>query len=105
MCLVCSRFKRDLFIIDSNTKFPLTFKHPDIIKGRKSIVLLKIDNNFEPIGRIIQKNNIQYDFEPDDVYIKKLYMFLLHPEKFKSKYPDLLALGAAIGTLLWVIKS
>ena len=88
LSLICSRFKRDLFIIDSKTKLPV--KYPDFVTSKKSIVLLKIDDNFEPIGRLKQKNNIQYEFEPEDMYIKKLSMFLLNPEKFKNKYPELL---------------
>ena len=84
MSVICSRFKRDLFIIDSTTKLPL--KYPDFVKGKKSFVLLKFEDNFELVGRLKQKNNIQYEFEPEDEYIKKLTMFLLNPEKFKNKY-------------------
>jgi hypothetical protein len=83
---VCSRFKRDLFIIDSSTKLPL--KHTNI-NGKKSIVLLKFGDKFEPIARSISRDSYQYEFEPEDEYIKKLSMFLLNPEKFKTKYPQL----------------
>ena len=68
--VVCYRFKRDLFIIDSETKLPL--KYPEFVTGKKSFVLLKIGNNFEPIGRVKTKNNIEYEFDLDDEYIKKL---------------------------------
>lgn len=89
LSLVCSRFKRDLFIIDSTTKLPL--KYHDFVTGKKSFVLLKFDDNFELVGRLKQKNNIDYEFDSDDEYIKKLSMFLLNPEKFKNKYPQLLS--------------
>jgi hypothetical protein len=86
---VSSRFKRDLLIIDSTNKLP---QESEFIQGRKSIVLLQIGDNFELIGRVMPKNNIQYEFDTDDVFIKKLNMFLFDPEKLKKKYPELVPL-------------
>ena len=61
-----------------------------MFKNDKSVIIVKINDNFEIIGRLYKQNKIKRDFENDDLLIKKINMFLFNPEKVKDIYPELI---------------
>jgi hypothetical protein len=88
LSVISKRFKRDIYLIDGINKLPYKIEQIDN-RGRKSIVLLRIENSFELIGRILPNKEIGYEFESGDKFIKKLNMFLCNPEDIRDSYPEL----------------
>ena len=88
LSVISRRFKRDIYLIDGTNKLPYSVEQMDD-RGRKSILLLRLENSFELIGKILPNKEIGYEFESDNTIIKKLNMFFLHPEGVRNKYPEL----------------
>ena len=86
--LISKRFKRDIYFINGSNKLPYSIEREES-RDRKSIVLLRIDNLFEPIGKILENKEIGYEFDPSEPFIRKLNTFVLHPENIDRLYPEL----------------
>jgi hypothetical protein len=79
--LLSDTYNRDIYFIDAKTRMPYPLLNRRHIKGRKSIVLLWVnDNHYEVIGRQ-NKKNITWEFECSDPLIDTIYNFLFFPEK------------------------
>ena len=88
LSVISKRFKRDIYLVDGTDKLPYSVEQIDD-RGRKSIILLRLENSFELVGKILPNKDIGYEFESDNTIIKKLNMFFLHPEGVRNKYPEL----------------
>ena len=88
---ICKRFNRDIYFIDGDTRVLHNNFSPDLhLRGRKSIIVICINKkHYEIVGRLLPGNKIQRDFDSDDSLITKFNMFLLHPERLHSNYPEL----------------
>ena len=89
--LISDYFNRDIYILNSNNRMPYrNCSSSENLKGRKSILLIWVNNNhYEVVGRLLPKNKVQREFKPDDPLIKKLYTFMASPDEIKDKYPEL----------------
>jgi hypothetical protein len=89
--LISNRFNRDIYFIDSRTRMPYREGGTDHIKGRKSIILMWTGGvHYEVVGRLLPGNRIQREFRPDEALIKRINMYLCHPEKIPDEYPNLI---------------
>ena len=85
---ISNRFNRDIYILDSVSRLPInTSKYS--LKDRKSIILLKIDNSYEIVGKLLKGNRILRTFSHDDPLIIKIKNFLINPEQIRKEYPNL----------------
>ena len=88
--LISERFNRDIYFIDGNTRLPYNnFSTSDLLRGRKSLIILWNNNHYEIIGRLLSDNKIQREFDPDEHIIMKLKTFLLNPGGIKELYPEM----------------
>ena len=86
------KFNRDIYFLNEKTRLPYQLGEDVNIKGRKSIILLWVDEkHYEVVGRLLPGNKIQREFAPDDSLIKLLHMFLFEPRKVGDKYPSLIS--------------
>ena len=88
MDTVSKRLKRNIYIVNGSNRLPYALS-PNIDRGRKNIVLLQFQNSFELVGKILPKNDIIYEFEAENKFIRKVNMFLVSPEDIHEKYPSL----------------
>lgn len=88
--ILSERLKRNIYFIDSYTRMPYLYDKSQIFKNDKSIIIIKIKDNFEIIGKLYKQNKIKRDFESDDLLIKKINIFLFNPENVKDIYPQLI---------------
>ena len=88
---ISDRFNRDIYFIDGNTRLPYNNSPTSQnLKGRKSLIVLWIDeNHYEIVGRLLPGNKIQREFSYNDPLIEKLHTFLLNPGMVAKKYPEL----------------
>ena len=88
---ISNRFNRDIYFINSESRLPYTdFLSGSHLKQRKSIIVICVNKkHYEVVGRLLPGNRIQREFDYSDPLIKKIYMFLLHPERISSNYPEL----------------
>ena len=89
--LISDKFNRDIYFIDARNRMPYNnTSTTENLKGRKSIILLWInENHYEIVGRLLPGNRIQREFSHDDPIIQKLYTFLIKPEEIHEKFSDL----------------
>jgi hypothetical protein len=81
------KVNRDLYFINSKSRMPYRVGS---IKGRKSIVLMYHGgNHYEVVGKLLEGNRIQRQFNNDDNLIKRINAFLFKPEVVKELYPNL----------------
>jgi len=88
---ISKRFKRDIYFINGSNKLPYSVEQCET-KSRKSLVLIRIDNSFEPIGRVLDNKQIGYEFDSNDIFISKLKTFILQPQNISRMYPELASL-------------
>lgn len=82
--------KINIYFIDYKTRLPFLFDSKQTFKNNKSVIILKLENNYENIGLLLEENKVQREFKLDkDEIIKKINTFLLFPEKINRKYPEL----------------
>jgi len=84
--LISERLKINIYSIDSKTKLPFLIDQYKNFEHNQSIVIVKIENNFESIGLLLKRNRIQRIFDSNHTLIKKINTYLLNPkeEEFKS---------------------
>lgn len=88
---ISDRFDRDIYFINSKTRMPYNNGGKDLLKNRKSIIIMWTgDLHYEVIGRLLPGNRVQREFSKNDPLIKKIYTFLYKPEKVVKKYPNLI---------------
>lgn len=87
---IMNKIKINIYIINSKDKLPYKFNNLENNNNTKSIILIKLDNTYETIGLLLQKNKIQREFDTDNFLIKRINTFLFEPNKIVSTYPDLL---------------
>lgn len=78
----------DIYVIDVETRLPIKLDKSNI-QVRDSVIVLKIDDKFEVLGKLMPKKQIQRVFDEDDAIIKSLYYFLYKPDKVSKRYPYL----------------
>ena len=90
--LISKKIDRDIYFIDSVTRFPFSLegKTPLTENNEKmSVILLRIGNKYEVIGRLLKDNRIQREFYSDDEMIKRIRSYLLDPENTGSVIPNI----------------
>ena len=80
----------NIYFIDSTTRLPVLIEDKQKYKNSQSLIILKVENNFEIVGKLLTKNKIKNIFLKDETIIKKLNAFLFDNKKLKKDYPDLL---------------
>ena len=89
--LVSNHFKRDIYFLNYKNRMP--YMHCQTIKKlkkQKSIIIFCFGKGrYEVIGKLLNNNFIQREFDFDDIIIKKMYMFLVNPEKIQTNFKDL----------------
>ena len=88
---ICEKLKINIYFIDSDTRLP--FVNEDNIQTYEnplSIIILKIQNNFEIIGKLESKNKIKKIFSKDEILIKRIDAFLFDKKIVEAEYPELL---------------
>lgn len=74
MNVLTSKLNRNIYFIDSETKLPYTNEPSSetAIQHNKSIVVLKIDDSFEVIGKLYERNRIKRDLDDDEPFIENI---------------------------------
>jgi hypothetical protein len=89
---ISSRFNRELYFIDGVTRVPYDAIDSEQLSrnnNKKSIILLRINNHYEVLGRLLPGNKVQREFDNKDPLIAKITMFLREPERIRFNYPQL----------------
>ena len=76
--------------MDYKNKLPFKYDKDQIYKNKKSILVLKIEDNYEIIGLLLSDNKVQREFSSTHFLIEKSKTFLFEPEKIVLKCPELL---------------
>jgi hypothetical protein len=89
--LVSNHFKRDIYFLNYKNRMPyMHCQTTKKLKKQKSIILFCFGKGrYEIIGKLLNNNFIQREFDFDDIIIKKMYMFLVNPEKIQTNFKDL----------------
>lgn len=88
--IIMNYFKINIYFIDSETRLPFSFEEQNY-KNKKSIILLKIENNFESLGLLLDQDRVQREFIKDDKLIRKIRIVLkssIKEEKDEEKVED-----------------
>jgi hypothetical protein len=88
MEFITERLDRDICILSGNTRLPIN-NHGGSPKGRKTIIILKVDDHYEIVGKLLPGNRIQREFESNDIIIEKINFLIENPENTANIYPDL----------------
>ena len=83
-----NRFNRDLYFIDGQSRLP--YSEGNKVGKNKSIILVKINNYYEVLGRLLPDNKIKREFSYNDPLIECIRTFVYEPEKILSLYPRLI---------------
>jgi len=67
--IISDVLKYNIYFIDSETRLPFIFDKKQKYNNDKSIVILKINNNYEVIGKLMERNKIKREFNNDDELI------------------------------------
>ena len=69
-----SKLERNIFVIDNDTKLPILIENQTELKYNysKSIVVLKIDDSFEILGKLYERNRIKRDLDNDEPFIENI---------------------------------
>lgn len=89
--LVSNHFKRDIYFLNYTNRMPfIHYQTIDKIKKQKSIIIFCFSNgSYEVIGKLLENNRIQREFDFDDPIIQKMYTFLVNPEQISTKFKKL----------------
>jgi hypothetical protein len=89
MEFISERLDRDICILSGDTRLPLN-NPGGPPKGRKTIIILKVDNtHYEIVGKLLPGNRIQREFESNDIIIEKIYALINNNQSAGNIYPDL----------------
>jgi hypothetical protein len=90
--LISDKFDRDIYFLDSRSRMPYMTADTQNIKGRKSLIVMWIqENHYEIVGRLLPGNRIQREFNINDNLIQKLNAFVCNPEIISVKFPELIS--------------
>lgn len=69
-----AKLERNIFVIDNDTKLPILIENQTELKYdySKSIVVLKIDDSFEILGKLFERNRIKRDLDNDEPFIENI---------------------------------
>ena len=89
MDFITKRLDRDIVILRGDTRLPIE-NSGGPPKGRKTIILLRVDDNhYEIVGKLLPGNRIQREFDPHDIIVVKIQAILNDPQEAAQTYPDL----------------
>lgn len=89
--LISEKFNRDIYFIDARNRMPYRDFSFDNIRKRKSIIVMWTGGcHYESVGRLLDGNKIQREFDFNDSLIKRIYTYLCKPEKIPDTYPNLI---------------
>jgi hypothetical protein len=87
---ISDKFNRDIYFLNGKDRLPYSTGGNLNIKGRKSNILIWVNNNhYEIVGKLLTGDRIQREFDPDDILIDRVKTFLFEPEKIPTYYPKL----------------
>jgi len=90
---ISSRFNREVYFIDGVARLPYDVVQSEQLSRnnntKKSIILVRINNHYEILGRLLPGNKVQREFDNKDPLIVKITMFLREPERIRFNYPQL----------------
>lgn len=84
---VATKINRDIYILDSTHRSLDSQLYS--VKYRPGIILLKLNEHYEVVGRLLTDNRVQRDFPKNDTIIDKFYTLLIKPHRISKKYPNL----------------
>jgi len=88
--LISDKFNRDIYFIDSMTRMPYRDANIKNIKGRKSLVVMWTGGcHYEIVGKLLSGNRIQREFDSTDSIIRRINIYLNHPNRVPKLYPNL----------------
>lgn len=89
--IICKNLNINIYFIDFKTRLPFEL-FCDIQKYENplSIIILKLENNFEIIGKLESKNKIKKIFDINEILIERINAFLFNRKILEDKYSDLL---------------
>lgn len=90
MEIIIQDTKHNIYIIDKNSRLPIINTTMESICDDNIIILKHNDVNYEIVGKLLDKNNIQRIFNNDDPLIDRIHTYLYRYEQLPKKYPDLL---------------
>ena len=67
---------------------PYDISH-NTIKGRKSLVVIKVGDQYEIIGRLLPEHRVHREFDVEDPLITRINTFLYNKNLIPSLYPNL----------------
>ena len=88
--IISNIFNRDIYFFNGANRLPCTVIKDNIIKGRKSVFVIVVDNHYEIVGKLLSGNKIQRQFERKDPIVKRVKAFLYHPDIIEDHYPQLI---------------
>jgi len=88
--IISNKFNRDIYFFNGANRLPCTVIKDNIIKGRKSVFVIVVDNHYEIVGKLLSGNKIQRQFERKDPIVKRVKAFLYHPDIIEDHYPQLI---------------
>lgn len=88
--LISDKFNRDIYFIDSSTRMPYRDANIKNIKNRKSLIVMWTGGcHYEIVGKLLPGNKIKREFEHTDSIIRRINIYLNHPERVPKLYPNL----------------
>lgn len=89
--IICKNLNINIYFIDCKTRLPFElFCDIQNYENPLSIIILKLENNFEIIGKLESKNKIKKIFDINEIIIKRIKAFLFNRKTIEDEYSDLL---------------
>ena len=90
LSLLSNRINRDIYIINGDTRLPDKFlNQKDNIKQRKSMILLKVGDDYEVVGRLLPCNKVIREFDYRESIVDKIHTYLFDTKNLEHLYPDI----------------
>lgn len=86
--ILSKKINRNIYFLDSSSRLP--FKIFDSEKAlKKSIIVLCLNSGYEIVGKLLEKNKVQRDFDSNSSLIQKIRTILYDKKAVARKYPEL----------------
>jgi hypothetical protein len=83
---VSTHLDRDIYLLNGDERVPFELHIDEKKENKKAIILIKIGEHYEVVGRLLPGNKIQREFLFTDNLIQKIRTFTFNPDVEKQKY-------------------
>jgi hypothetical protein len=84
---VSSHLDRDIYLLNGENRLPFEIHIDEDKQKKKSIILIKIIDKYEVVGRLLPGNKIQREFiSTNDELIERVRKYTFNPDVEKKKY-------------------